>query len=133
MARDGKGGRVIHSVTDHSDVTILVHETTDVIDLLLRQEISESFVDARLFGDGGGGSLVVAAEHDDLLDSGSVNLAERLDHLGPQCVGDGDDAEDLTVTSIVRLVANHGEGLPLFLDGGKNAFDPGTAETCLMR
>jgi hypothetical protein len=62
------------------------------------------------------------------LDSGSVDLAERLDHLGPQCVGDGDDAENLSVTSLVRLVAKDGEGLPLFLDGGKNAFDPGTAE-----
>ena len=131
-AGDGKRGRVVHAVADHADVGVLGDELADVFDLLLRHEVADGFVDARLFGDGGGGALVVAAEHDDLFDPRSVDETKRFGHLGAQGIGNGDDAENFARASFMRRVAEDGEGLALRFDACENGLDRWAANSCLV-
>jgi hypothetical protein len=61
---------------------------------VLRQQVGEDLVYARLGGNALGHTPVVAGQHDDPADAGGLQLAHHGRRVGAQLVGQGDEAED---------------------------------------
>jgi hypothetical protein len=72
----GQGGRVVDAVAGHGDDAALGREFFDDAVLVLRQDVGFDLLDAELAGDGFGGRLVVAGQHDDP-DAVAPQLIER--------------------------------------------------------
>ena len=97
---DGRGrqrGRVVDPVADHQDVSVAAGEFPELPHLLLGKQLRLDLVDAGPPADRARRRLGVAGQHDDRIDTGLAEVADRVRGLVAQRIGEGERAGEPAV------------------------------------